>query len=92
MQQEGLMKPETKPPTTPASQRGTQRQDAVFIGWQKLSSGKVFPLYNVIAAGHPSYGSTVTEQGLQKLHLQIPQTPALQESAQAWLLHEPSVR
>ena len=53
----------------------TQPEDAVFMGWQKTGSGKVFALYNITAADHPSLGSTVTNRSLLKLNLQIPQTP-----------------
>lgn len=49
--------------------------DAVFIGWQKTTSGEVFPLFNVIAKNHPLYCSTVSEQTLRKQDLKIPQTP-----------------
>jgi hypothetical protein len=38
--------------------------DAVFLGWQKTHSGEVLALYNIAAASHPSYGSTVTENTL----------------------------
>ena len=50
--------------------------DAVFIGWQKTKSGESFPLYNIIAAHHPSEGSTVTGKTLRRLRLHIPRTPA----------------
>lgn len=49
--------------------------DVVFIGWQKARWGKVFALYKITAEGHASYGSTVTDTDLHKLHLQIPSTP-----------------
>jgi len=60
------------PRTLPQNAR---REDAVFVGWQALQSGLHVALYNITAAGHPSLGSTVTEDGLLKLNLQIPQTP-----------------
>jgi hypothetical protein len=46
--------------------------DAVFIGWQKTHTGSAFALYSVTAAGHPYYGSTVSEETLSDLNLQIP--------------------
>ncbi len=49
--------------------------DAKFLGWQKTGSGEAFALYNITATDHPSFGSTVTEKGLQKLNLQVPGTP-----------------
>ncbi len=49
--------------------------DATFLGWQKTGSGEVFALYNVTAANHPARGSTVTENGLHKLNLQVPGVP-----------------
>jgi hypothetical protein len=52
-------------------------EDAVFMGWQTAGGGKAVALYNVTAAGHPSFGSTVTEKSLLKLNLQVPQTPLL---------------
>jgi hypothetical protein len=52
-----------------------QNDDAVFVGWQKTPSGKVFALYNVIAESHPLHGSTVTEPTLREHNLPIPQTP-----------------
>jgi len=50
-------------------------EDAVFIGWQKTPSGKVFALYNVTAESHPLHGSTVTEPTLREHNVRIPQTP-----------------
>jgi hypothetical protein len=71
------------------SEQGNQNQesnnprfvnaDAVFIGWQKIPSGDVFPLYNVTAKNHPLYHSTVSDQTLRKQNLKIPQTPPLKE-------------
>lgn len=49
--------------------------DAKFLGWQKTGSGEVFALYNITAADHPSFGSTVTEKSLQKLDLGVPGAP-----------------
>jgi len=46
--------------------------DAVFIGWQEMYSGGVFALYIITTEGHPSFGSTVSEETLNKLNLQIP--------------------
>jgi hypothetical protein len=46
--------------------------DAEFFGWQKTLSGERFALYNITAADHPSFGSTVTENDLHMLNLQIP--------------------
>jgi hypothetical protein len=49
--------------------------DASFLGWQEMSSGETFAFYNVTAADHPSFGSTVTEKSLKKLGLQVPDAP-----------------
>ena len=46
--------------------------DAVFLGWQELIKGSPVALYNVTAAGNPCYGSTVSEETLKKLNIQIP--------------------
>jgi hypothetical protein len=51
--------------------------DAKFLGWQKTGWGDVVALYNVTAADHPSFGSTLTEKSLQRLNLQIPDAPLL---------------
>jgi len=51
-------------------------EDAAFVGWQKSTAGNIFPLYNVLRIGHPSFHSTVDEKTLQKLHLRIPRTPS----------------
>ena len=56
--------------------RDVQGQGVVFIGWQKTSSGDLYPLYNILKIGHPLYHSTVTEKTLQAQHLQIPRTPS----------------
>jgi len=61
-----------KNPSAPALRQRTQTKDAVFMGWQRLRSGEVFALYSITAAGHPSFGSTVTDHGLHKLNLQVP--------------------
>ena len=52
--------------------------DAKFLGWQKIESGEVVALYNVTAADHPSFGSTLTEKSLQRLKLQVPSAPLSQ--------------
>ena len=54
---------------------GGRDGDAVFIGWQATRSAGALALYNITAADHPSFGSTVTENGLHKLNLQVPVTP-----------------
>ena len=64
-----------KNPSALALRQSTQTEDAVFMGWQRMRSGEVFALYNIISVGHPSFGSTVTHKGLRKLNLQIPRTP-----------------
>jgi len=49
--------------------------DAVFIGWQETNLGDILPLFNVTAASHPLYGSTVSEKTLLRLNLQPPKRP-----------------
>ncbi len=49
--------------------------DANFFGWQKKSSGEIFPLFNITVADHPYYQSTVSAETLRRLHLRVP--PAL---------------
>ncbi len=71
------MRTENKPPAAAASPIKDWTEAAVFIGWQKMRAGKVFPLYNITLVGHPCYGSTVTDKGLHKLHLGVPKTPPL---------------
>jgi phage/plasmid-like protein (TIGR03299 family) len=56
-------------------ERAIMNQEAQFRGWQS-GSESLFPLYNVVKAGHPSYGSTVSETTLQALHIRIPRTPS----------------
>jgi phage/plasmid-like protein (TIGR03299 family) len=51
-------------------------QEAVFLGWQQTGSGDIFPLYNILKIGHPSYLSTVTDKTLHGMHLRIPRTPS----------------
>lgn len=63
--------------TLPQSSRG---DDAVFKGWQKTGSGRVFPLYTIMATGHPSRGSTVSDITLQRLKLHVPGVPPPEES------------
>lgn len=46
--------------------------DAIFIGWQELRSGNRIAFYNITVAGHPSFGSTVTESSLRKMNLKVP--------------------
>jgi len=57
----------------------SRRGDAIFIGWQKVRGAEPFALYNVTVRAHPSFGSTVTEEGLRKLNLRTPETPSFQE-------------
>lgn len=52
-----------------------QQADAVFIGWQRTKAGASIPLFNIVALGHPSSGSTVTSTTLIHLHLRVPQIP-----------------
>jgi hypothetical protein len=49
--------------------------DAKFLGWQRTMSGEAVALYNITASGHPSCGSTVSEKSLEKMNLQVPETP-----------------
>ena len=60
--------------TSPRNGRGEQ---AVFLGWQRTRSGKVYALYNITAKGHPYFGSTVSDRTLRRLNLDIPSTPPL---------------
>jgi hypothetical protein len=46
--------------------------DAIFLGWQKKKSEDIFPLFNIVAADHPLYQSTVSEATLHRLHLRVP--------------------
>lgn len=55
--------------------RPTHSADAVFIGYQMTEKGKSIPLFNIIAEDHPRKGSTVSEEGLKVLNLQIPEIP-----------------
>jgi phage/plasmid-like protein (TIGR03299 family) len=50
--------------------------DAKFLGWQGKISGELFPLFNITAADHPLYQSTVSESTLRRLNLQVPQIPS----------------
>ena len=59
---------------------GDRKEDAVFIGWQKTSSGDVVALYRITLTGHPSLGSTVSDGTLHKLNLRVPVAPGLQGS------------
>jgi len=52
--------------------------DAKFLGWQKTLWEEIFALYNIPAAGHPSFGSPVTGNTLHKLNLQVPGAPLSQ--------------
>jgi phage/plasmid-like protein (TIGR03299 family) len=56
--------------------RAIKGLEAKFLGWQKTSWGDIFPLYNILKIGHPSYQSTVVEETLLALHLRIPRTPS----------------
>jgi len=53
-----------------------QGPEVEFLEWQQTSSGDIFPLYNVLTKGPPSYRSAVTGKTLQTLHLRTPQTPS----------------
>jgi hypothetical protein len=61
--------------TSEQTNQSSSDSDAKFLGWQKTGSGEVFALYNITAADHPSFGSTLTEKSLQKLNLQVPGAP-----------------
>jgi hypothetical protein len=68
-----------KTPTSGPLSQGTRNEDAEFKGWQKTGSGEVFALYNIVAAGHPAAGSTVTDKTLHRLNMQVPDAPPPQE-------------
>ncbi len=57
------------------SPRSVRREDATFLGWQKVAGEETLPLYNITAVGHPLHGSTVTGVKLRKLKLRVPYTP-----------------
>lgn len=44
----------------------------VFIGWQETIAGNNIALYNITAANHPSFGSTVSEKAQNMINLKIP--------------------
>lgn len=48
--------------------------DAAFLGWQETLSGEYVPLFNIVAEGHSSFHSTVTETTLRRLRLRVPRT------------------
>lgn len=60
---------------SPAGMSNSAHADAQFLGWQESKSGEAFALYNVTAAEHPLYQSTVSANTLRKQHLDIPPTP-----------------
>ena len=49
--------------------------DAQFLGWQEALSKGDFALYTISANGHPSYGSTVSEEDLREMNLRVPDAP-----------------
>ncbi|MDP1675440.1 MAG: hypothetical protein Q8L88_01145 [Bacteroidota bacterium] len=57
------------------SKLSRSHSDAVFIGWQENSFGESFALYNIIIAGHPLFGSTVTAASLRDMNLRVPDSP-----------------
>jgi len=62
--------------------------DAIFLGWQKRKSEDLFPLFNITAADHPLYQSTVSEATLRKLHLRVPRTPSPYSETTPALWHD----
>jgi hypothetical protein len=70
-------------PTVRTMPQSTPIEDAIFMGWQKTGSGKVFALYNIKAAGHPSRGSTVTGSTLLKLNLHVPEVALPQQPVES---------
>jgi hypothetical protein len=63
--------------TSGRTEQSQSDSDAIFIGWQEGYSGQSIAFYNIIAKGHPSFGSTVSEMSLRKLNLRVPNTPRL---------------
>jgi len=61
-------------PASGSEPQNTRDEDAVFKGWQETGRGCSFPLYTITATRHPSRGSTVSEQTLRKLNLQVPES------------------
>jgi phage/plasmid-like protein (TIGR03299 family) len=73
----GIVTPQLScPPPRAAGEGLAKRRDAAFLGWQKGLSNDIFPLYNILKPGHPSFKSTVTDRTLRAQHLQIPRTPS----------------
>jgi hypothetical protein len=52
-----------------------QSKDAEFLTWQKIPTGEIVAMFNIIDQKHPSYGSTVTADTLHNLNLEVPSTP-----------------
>jgi phage/plasmid-like protein (TIGR03299 family) len=48
--------------------------DAEFIGWQETLKKGIVPLFNITAANHPSYHSTVCDETLRSMNLRVPAT------------------
>ena len=71
MEESSLIEQNESPQTKPSP----LNSDAEFIGWQEMKSGESFAFYNITAANHPSFGSTVTEERLKQLGLRVPDAP-----------------
>jgi phage/plasmid-like protein (TIGR03299 family) len=50
--------------------------DPNFLEWQGKLSEELFPLFNITAADHPLYQSTVSEATLYRLHLRVSRVPS----------------
>ncbi len=53
--------------------------DAVFVGRQKTPCGTTVALYTITAVSHPSHGSTVSEETLRDLDLNVPEDPLVKK-------------
>ena len=62
--------------SVPNQKNEFQSKDAQFLGWQTTEKGEKVALYNIINQKHPRHGSTVTEETLRHLKLQVPAIPA----------------
>ena len=50
--------------------------DAKFLEWKKTLYGDIYPIFKITAANHPLDQSTVSEETLRKMRLQVPRIPS----------------
>lgn len=69
------------------TKRPVGNSERAFLGWQKIDRGTTRAPDSINRIGHLSNGSTVFENTLPELNLQVPQVPSIKRGSSSSVPH-----